>query len=434
MKRWSLLAVAVLVVALVVWLSSTRNADDVVAPDATPEPAVRGAPTLITGVERSVVSNDGGPSAEGIVQVRVRAAGRPVARARVRLYAQNAGPASLVAAAATNDEGRVALDLGALRGWSHVRLSHTALVVYADAPDHYATSGPAIVRRLLDDHDRLRPPVVDVELTAGGVVRGRLIFEDGSPAAHGAVSLTTRTDATADFDGRFVVPRPRGRALFLVAGVPGCDTVQVQIPTSGDVGDVVVPRPPLMRGTVRFSDGSPVAHLTLQFARWRDPGPRGVRWSADEAFVVARTDAEGRIRAHVPDWRRHRGKTSDMMLEMGGGLDPEEDVQWAGFDADKRNQEIVIKHHRLIVQCRDTHGLPVPNLAVDVLASKGHNASTDLRTDEGGELSWFVAREPDQKAWITVRLPGAELKRTVHVPADTNTTIVRFDISSGLPD
>ena len=371
----------------------------------------------------------------GHVRCIVQADGKPVVDADVRLCAQAREQSSLVASGRTDTSGQVDLGLGSLRTWSRHRLHTHTLAAYARKPGLAMPNGlPVVLRTVVRDDLTLgRGPLLIEMHKAPLVVRARLVFPDGTPAHRAEATVTCETQAPVEAysgpEGHVAIPVPVRESFTLHAGIRDCEQVtreRVVLRGEGDIdlGTVRIPRPPHMTGRIRFADGSPVADLTFVMEPWRDPGPRQAVWDPDMPYAVMRTDAQGRFEAYVPEWGGGPGH-GDFMIELPG-LDPEEEAQWFGFDASKRNQTITIKHHRLIIRCEDEHGDPVVNLPVAVDA-EGYMQGTDSVTDDRGQVSWFLPREENQVARVTLvgagRIPIA---RRVPIPPNENTVVTKF--------
>jgi hypothetical protein len=157
---------------------------------------------------------------------------------------------------------------------------------------------------------------VDLALTSGGTVRGRVLTSDGRAVAWATVGLTDRhrrmdgeATALADVAGRYAVPglRPAeydvrvvapGHALLADASAPG-GAVRVTVPPDRAevVRDLVLVRGGAAHGVLRTPDGVALPGARLEVTAGADP----VRAAVRDLATVSAPDGSWRLVGIPPD-------------------------------------------------------------------------------------------------------------------------------------
>lgn len=135
---------------------------------------------------------------------------------------------------------------------------------------------------------------LDVRLRAGGILRGRIIDRDGSPAPRGAIQLFgsngARTDILADSQGDFAVEKLVPGRYWMFGAMPGSIFGVLQQASPEQIVEVldgeetrqdVMLQPTLLRGRV-VGNGAPVSDAIV-----------GMHGGADSMLDLGRTDDAG---------------------------------------------------------------------------------------------------------------------------------------------
>jgi RNA polymerase sigma factor (sigma-70 family) len=253
------------------------------------------------------------------VEGTVRADGRPVAEAFVRLRAQDLLRSTIrdgVPQARTDGAGRFLL-AGVLPGDYRLEVP---------GADRWGTRGgggwgpfeaPLVVRRSLTSA---------VELPRATRVTGVVLTAAGRPAARAIVESPPHDRARADASGRFLFEGLAPGQLRLVAML-GDETARLIGPTlaQGEPREVTLTLAPAARlsGTVTWEDGSPVAGYRIEAGPRIAPPTEEARTDASGRFSVGGLPA-GTITlvANAPDAYPDppvRGKPGSAFLEVAAG-------------------------------------------------------------------------------------------------------------------
>jgi len=129
---------------------------------------------------------------------------------------------------------------------------------------------------------------VRIELGEERLYRGRVVDEARRPVAAFRVAGVDVASAS----GRFAVPlRASGENVTVTVEAPGLITERLVRPSGEEeLGDIVMPAAPLVRGVVRTADGRPVPGALVSCE-----GCRGEEALGDGARLSTRSDASGRF-------------------------------------------------------------------------------------------------------------------------------------------
>jgi protocatechuate 3,4-dioxygenase beta subunit len=290
-------------------------------------------------------------------------------------------------------------------------------------------------------------PSVEVRMRRGGVVEGRVTFDDATPAAGLTVEVLTRTGGAAidvsergvtDADGRYRVCAACGRALVRVVTLgmlqrdlpddpytalrndqipPGC-AANVDEKTVAVVDLVVLRRragPPTgaVAGTVRREDGASPAGVRLELTSWEAAHDD----DRSTAGVVA-ADGTFRYASLVPGKYR--------LDAWGDGCAPAR-VDWFVVPESGSLDGVAVTLPReLTISGRvvDASGEPVASARIDVGVQSNETSAAASSSADG---TFVVRRLPAGDRSLTVRAPGFATARIEKVAAGSVGVEVRLE-------
>lgn len=339
---------------------------------STPPPEIvtpTAEPWVLTGIVRE---KDG----TRIAGVRVRAA-----LTRTRGPTRGALPA-----VTTRPDGTFRVTLPAdVQSWTPARRATTYVEVRAELegyrPGSEARVGPLPTRT---DH----PPLLDmeIELTRGATVRGRVLDEAGAPVADAWVQLapvegSSSMAGSTDEQGTYVIAIPADGLYRVLArrfrggGFASLGPVELAAKRSERLEDMRLGSADAIEGQVVFADGRPVPFAGLQ-ANLKTPTdelPEGLtRWQVPHQ-VAGTTGEDGRFRL-LP---ARAGEYAISLSDAFGG--PESTLCRAG----DRDVRIVLALHELVVRVLDTDGAPLVGASYAARSWRATQADLVDRVERG---------------------------------------------------
>lgn len=368
------------------------------------------------------------------------AGGASVAGAMIEVLLRRGGRDEALGTAPSDRDGNYAVDLGLARALGGLALSGAALRALAWAPGHapsehsFPDAWPATIgEALLLTHT--------FELTAGDVLRGRVVDVDHNPvggARVGCCDGRVLLDQTGTLpDGRYFVERPEGSGWSVVARERELGMGRVAVGTNaGDLllPDLVLEATPSVEGKVAYADGSPVGGIEVTGEVTGPPDP---------CFLLGmggatHTRADGTFRLLLP-------ADGECIVTTESAID--DHVPCRTGDRDVR---LIVRAHRLLLRVVDADGRPLPGIGRLVIAWNPENtAAFDALL--AGQTTLEDARQeadyvsgggfPGQdgtenlfglpgSAWLfNAQAPGSVVaERALRVPAEGNETEVRLVI------
>lgn len=287
-------------------------------------------------------------------------------------------PGAILAGSVRDDEGRPVKGAEVRAEWDRSRIAPPTertdargeFLIPGVRPGEYTVvareggRAPGIAVVVVEPEAEAR---VEVLLSEGGFVTGRIVDPDGRPLAGRlrlevvdeqrlAASTSERIAADAKADGTFALgPLPLG-ALGIAVAAPRHATRRIEVTTTRrgavDLGDVVLETGLVIRGRVRDRQGNGLEGASVR-ARLRRPGERSLGEATSEAdgeYVVAGlTPGTYRLTAALPGYATASatapagGDPVDLVMEAGGEIagrvvdaagQPAEDAtlaaEWAG--------------------------------------------------------------------------------------------------------
>jgi protocatechuate 3,4-dioxygenase beta subunit len=230
----------------------------------------------------------------------------PVADAQVRVWYTRREGYAAAATCRTDAEGRYETD-SVRAGPVLVQVTKSGLL-QSDAPRDWQqafTSGqvPERYRATVPEKGEA---TLDIALSRGGILEGKVVDEEGQPLAATRVSVQRSAIWTeSDADGAFrLVGVPTETTVAVVGYKTGYVTTEptsVEVPSADVVGDVVVRlrAAPVVTGKVGTEDGRPVpgARITVYAGSYR---PRPFRPEQRPREASATAAADGSFEATIP--------------------------------------------------------------------------------------------------------------------------------------
>jgi hypothetical protein len=353
-------------------------------------------------------------------------------------------------------EGRYAVELPALARMSPAERAVARIMGHGLAPGHWQESG------LLAGTLERRPPGdlrLDLRMTPGTRLTGRVVDRDGKPVPLSAVRLLPEgapelpPETVTDDEGRYVLGIPRAGRYRVVAALPQAGSGFLDAFDAGPGPDVAAPDLVLrgdgvIEGVVRRPDGAPLGDAMVvalpewgwrpaRRSEWLLPGLRmeehahpGTGLTDGEAW----TDATGAFR--ITGVRP--GRYCLLALDVDDLHDPPLRVHATGTVA-----SVVVETPRLRVRVRDEGGRALPGahlfrkgprggLDEDVRPASGC-VDLSVRAGESWRLVVMVPAFPPVEASFTVPSRGLdhEVELVVRESAPRGSVRVRLQDRAG---
>ncbi len=384
----------------------------------------------------------------------------PFAGERVRVELRRGSEVAVLARGTLDERGTARFDLPALARLDRLARVASTLHVAPESKDVVLAPvpvfqfGPANVRT----HSYALPadpPAGDVTLrlivTAlkGGLVRGRAVRADGTPAVSVHVWFygyqgATATDACTDEDGRFAVHvSTGGKFNFYVTALDGASSGQfnVELPANLDLdlGTIRLKEEGAFSGVITYPDGAPVAHLPVRAGHYFknmhvNYGPRMLPCQGHGNDRSALTDAQGRFRLFPSGPPGPNDMWSVMHWFEGDALVT--DAAHGTSHPQKLRSDLdgVMQGHGLTLRAHDAAGKPVPRVRITLRALEREGKhkrgeTVKVETGDDGEARAWLSRG---STWSlhAVADGGIAASRDVRIPKDKNESTVTVELRS----
>ena len=372
--------------------------------------------------------------------------GTPRPGARVRARTRRGQVRAELPSARTDAAGTFRLDLATLARWPRLVRATAYLTVFAEAEGHRPSGEEEVY---LSEQPPGTPLEVDLQVRAGGTVRGRVVDAAGTPLPGASAGLhelgqdwLRHGGAYTEPDGRYVRPtsRPGPHVVEAAWGGVTARTAPFDVAGGAEViaPDVVMPvTAGFIEGVVLRPDGAPASGLEI---RLHEEEPRGY----DFGTIVAVSDEAGHFRFAAPAGATWRVGTDTRF--------PRDEIECKAGGPPIR---LTIPPCRLVVRVVTEDGTPLPGTEVSYLAwrttERGARdallagASTreeaeagawvwedgETETAEGTETSYV---EADSAWWITARVPGGlPTEATLDIGPDDTEAEITLTVREHLP-